>query len=622
MQNNWWEHSKMWVDDTVEMNSVELQRIFYETYQNFFHSHNIVLSGDSILTWWTDISHGVSVLRLKQKLPMKTFCGVKFNTSGKVTFGTIFVYDILNNSFKESPFRSISKYDVENISAFLENFLQWNNYVWWFEIDFLTEAPPGHGFAFSSVISVLLTFLIYSVTKKLDLHTLVQKEIPEDHPLFEELYAFSLELSHCISQGKSIGGGSNYAVMVRNISCPIVYISEKNTLNYASNVIIENDSLPDNTLPIIDKILYKGNILDFLWIEVPSIWELPLDYGILFTGLGYRFSDIESTRDNERSTEERLSSFVNDSIKSLPSLQNEENATIWKLLNFDKNEAIYRNIDIMNLRILEWLCALYKNTDNGDTSDIFISMIQKIGLSSFSYQKTNKLFFALQYHFHQLQQFEDESIGIIPFNTAQMGGSLLFVMKKEKSRVTFQKVMEQLRNDGHIVALTHASWRDGYSSDWIRLEQYIDEKIYSPYTRSGDVFYKDSLGRAYCGEYEAILKNETDSILLDTIAGRVYIKGTKLTSKDIHSQNTTIDMFRLLLENMWQEIANSKLPISTYSQNKNEILSKVILPIKKIVKEYFSIDLSLTCSWGITEYYMRLDKDEWIPIWIIQVLKD
>jgi hypothetical protein len=61
---------------------------------------------------------------------------------------------------------------------------------------------------------------------------------------------------------------------------------------------------------------------------------------------------------------------------------------------------------------------------------VFIDAIRKIGLSSFAYQKENKLFAALQYLFHQYQQFDDESIGILPFNTGRIGGSLFFVMKK------------------------------------------------------------------------------------------------------------------------------------------------------------------------------------------------
>ncbi len=39
------------VNDSVSMSSAELQRVFHETYEDFFHTHDLVLSGDNILTW-------------------------------------------------------------------------------------------------------------------------------------------------------------------------------------------------------------------------------------------------------------------------------------------------------------------------------------------------------------------------------------------------------------------------------------------------------------------------------------------------------------------------------------------------------------------------------------------
>ncbi|MFZ2256290.1 MAG: hypothetical protein WAW59_07710 [Patescibacteria group bacterium] len=80
-------------------------------------------------------------------------------------------------------------------------------------------------------------------------------------------------------------------------------------------------------------------------------------------------------------------------------------------------------------------------------------------------------------------------------------------------------------------------------------------------------------------------------------------------------------MLKILIENMGQEVSNSRLPVSTYSQNKNELLTKVVLPIKKLAKEYFGQEISLTCSGGITEYYLRLERDEGIRIGMIQVLQ-
>lgn len=127
----------------------------------------------------------------------------------------------------------------------------------------------------------------------------------------------------------------------------------------------------------------------------------------------------------------------------------------------------------------------------------FIDVIKKIGLTSFSYQKENKLFFALVYLFHKYRQFDDEEIGVLPFNTGKIGGSLMFVMKSGKSRTTIWKVLEHLRNEGYIVSMDYASWRDGYSSDGVRLEQYITQKLYSDYTKEGDVLFTDTSGTSY-----------------------------------------------------------------------------------------------------------------------------
>ena len=369
----------------------------------------------------------------------------------------------------------------------------------------------------------------------------------------------------------------------------------------------------------INTLLYKDSLLSFLWKDTTTIEELPIDYGVIFTGVGYRFADIEATREQRQYEEDKLKSFITNTVASLP-IPIADQAKISAILSFDQNEVIYKNIDHMNLKILEGFNSLFRGIHTDSSMETFIDTIRKIGLSSFAYQKENKLLSALQYLFHQYQRFDDESIGVLPFNTGRIGGSLFFVMKKGRSRATMDKVLEQLQADGHIVSLDYASWRDGYSTDGIRVEQYLTDKIYSQYTREGDVLYTDSFGKSYSWDYDTILKNESGSLLLDTIWGRIYLQGTKLTSKDIHSQNTTIDMLKLLLANIGKEISNSRLPISTYSQNKNEILSKIILPIKKITKERFGKEIALTCVGWITQYYLKLDTDESIKIGLIRTL--
>ncbi len=605
-------------DTKLKMNSLELQKRFYTTYKEFFNTYDIVLSGDSVLTWWADIAHGVSVLRIKQKLPLKIFCGANLNNSGKVTFTKMSSYSIIEDRYIDNEVYTFFRHDIDAITGFLERYLLEHGYTRWVEISLLFETPPGHGFAFSGVTSVLLTFLTHILTGKLDMGTLVGREFPLEGSLFDEVYVSSLYLSHCIGGGQSVGGASNCLAMTSGLALPMVHFSQKCLHTDTHENIMDAES--NDIHRCINTVIYQDSLLSFLGREDRSIGELPIDYGVIFTGLGYRFADMEATHEQRQHEENSLQSLMSRIISALP-LSQRDQESLSDILSFDQDEMISKGINHMDLRILEGFDSLLWSIHPDRAIDSFIDAIRKVGLSSFAYQWENKLYTAIQHLFHTYQQFDEEAIGLLPFNTGKIGGSLFFVMKKWKSRATLEKVLDQLKEEWHIVSLDHASWRDGYSSDGIRVEQYITGKIYSEYTHEGDVLFSDSFGKSYSWEYDTMIKNETDCLLLDTIWWRIYLQGTKLTSKDIHSQNTTIDMIQLLLDNIWKEVSNSRLPISTYSQNKNELLGKIVIPIKKITREYFWSEIALTCSGWITEYYLKLDPDESIRIGIIRKLQ-
>jgi hypothetical protein len=67
----------------------------------------------------------------------------------------------------------------------------------------------------------------------------------------------------------------------------------------------------------------------------------------------------------------------------------------------------------------------------------------------------------------------------------------------------------------------------------------------------------------------------------------MYTKGKKLTSQDIHSQNTTVDILSQLLLSANKELSNKHFSLSSYTKNKNEMVSKIILPLKKFIAREF-----------------------------------
>lgn len=560
----------------------------------------MVLSAPSILTWWADISHGVSILRLKQKLPLTNYSWVRFNTSWKVTFRSIYVYSILENAFHVVEFDSLFSTRTR-VTSFIESYLQEHNYTGGIEIDFLAEAPPWHGFAFSAGVSVLLAYIASILTGDISseaLDSLGEWDI--DETAFDKLFALSLDISRCLSASGITGSASNYTIMQKD--------------NCNPTVCLWNWDLHES-----QKAHYKGSLSWFLGITQENTPEIPLDYGVIYTGLSYRFSDILSMRTQEKIREDRLDSFIHDALLRI-SLTDDDLTTLKTLLITCHGTSGKDAIENMNLKILQWFSFLLSPGAGDRWTQDFFERIQAVGLESFSYQKLNMFFFALQYHFHRFKKFESEQIWIIPFNTGKAWGSLLFTTEKGKSRDTFTKALDTLRDEWYIASLIYASWRDGMSDKSVRMEQYISKRVYSQYTRIGDVIFRDSHGNSYCDNYESIIERESESIILDTLSTRIYIGGRRLTSKDIHSQNTTIDVLRILIDNIGQEVSNSRLPLSTYSQNKTELLTKIIRPIRSLISEQYEKELTLNCSWGISSYYLKLERDEDIRIGIIEVI--
>ncbi len=115
-------------------------------------------------------------------------------------------------------------------------------------------------------------------------------------------------------------------------------------------------------------------------------------------------------------------------------------------------------------------------------------------------------------------------------------------------------------------------------------------------TKGRRILLLDSFGnRSNCGYLEAISRKEGE-ILFDSISKKVYFNGRRLTSKEIPSQNAASDLFEMLIERIGSEIPNRALPASSYSQNKNEMVSKIISPLMKFARAHSDDELNVSCS--------------------------
>jgi hypothetical protein len=113
------------------------------------------------------------------------------------------------------------------------------------------------------------------------------------------------------------------------------------------------------------------------------------------------------------------------------------------------------------------------------------------------------------------------------------------------------------------------------------------------------------------------MEKEKNWLILDAINKKIYLNWNKMTSKEIHSQSTTVDVLDKLINANWNDISNSELEISSYTKNKNEMLWKIVLPIVRLLKKEYWVELPIICKWSLWDYYLKLKKTK-IRIWIIK----
>jgi hypothetical protein len=97
----------------------------------------------------------------------------------------------------------------------------------------------------------------------------------------------------------------------------------------------------------------------------------------------------------------------------------------------------------------------------------------------------------------------------------------------------------------------------------------------------------------------------------------VYYDGKKLTSDDIPSQGTIVDIMSILMNKIGEDVSSLEFPISSYTKNKNEMVGKVIIPIIRYLEKKTKHSLPLICKGELANFYLKLNPTP-IPIAIVR----
>lgn len=186
--------------------------------------------------------------------------------------------------------------------------------------------------------------------------------------------------------------------------------------------------------------------------------------------------------------------------------------------------------------------------------------------------------------FHNQKKHPEEDIGIFPMYSGKLGGGYVVCMKPGMSRETFYSTCNKIKERYPQVEIDYFSPVDGEKTSGIRIEQNIYSSKFSSFLPKGQVRYINNNGESFIGDYKAILDDKKDGILFDATTRKIYFQGEKLTSEDVPSQTTIVDIMNILIDKINEDVANTDFPLSSYMKNKNEMLGKIVIPLVRFLE--------------------------------------
>ena len=154
------------------------------------------------------------------------------------------------------------------------------------------------------------------------------------------------------------------------------------------------------------------------------------------------------------------------------------------------------------------------------------------------------------------------------------------------------------------------SWRDGWGEDRVQICQDIGHDQFTDWCdRHAVKLIRHDQG----AQSEQILPHSAWAeeiprydLVLDRTHGRIFIGGTIMTAKEIHSQSATISILEQIMLSPLHSAHNSTFIRSSYTINRNEFISKILLPLRRIIHKKLRKNLDYDCHGPVTSFDTRL----------------
>lgn len=584
------------------MNSNKLKKEFPEEYKNFFTDNEIVISAPFVMNWSWDVMPNYNWIFIKQKLPIRMYIWVKFNKSQKININRLKYLDTWENRF-----RNINAFEHAPYFFDLSNMLNKKHKklikkYGWIEITILSEISRWSWLGFGPVSFLLISTLIKRLENKECNQEKIEKinqlnineVINNSYVWFKDIFEESLSIDKDIYW---MFFGSTQLTSFFNWYYPVVSFTE---------------DVDERKVKDVSQIKYYSFRLNELFPDLRWVPYMPIDYGIVYSGNPVILEQVTSKKIFQKEFNNKVRSEI-DKIFSEHISEMVPSKTPLFYKNFIKENS--KSMNDVNLRytwkisteILYFMSLLYSKNYYEDYIKRFLYNLRNqryldyINNDSSSYFRS--VVDALTNNF---EWGSKKFLWLFPNDSSVMWWCVNFATPLEWFRSDTLKAINDTSHKFTWLKLLYANWIDWLEHDWLRFEQDFENDLYSEFLDGANYIIRDLDGKTKIWDLDELLLEESNDLLLDTVNNKIYLRWKKLTSKDLHSQTTTVEILKLLVNNINKDISNKDLPTSSYSKNKNEMLGKIVLPLIGLLEKVTWEKLQFICKWSIYDFYVKL----------------
>lgn len=176
-----------------------------------------------------------------------------------------------------------------------------------------------------------------------------------------------------------------------------------------------------------------------------------------------------------------------------------------------------------------------------------------------------------------------QDIAILPLYSTSNGGSYIWYGRRGVARKNLYLAMQEAQKrypelnivfDGAIPPINFKAE--------VTVEQDKTRKYVAKHSIAEGYLFKSVDSHEVLQKYDSTGLSK-GRLLVDQISRKIYIDGEKVSSKEILSQQLTIDILDKFINTGTREISASDLPSSSYTQSKSEMMSKILSPLMRTV---------------------------------------